>query len=259
MEVRRSNPIFYWFANWFKYMILDNLYLFLDLFSVSFPLLRSFDKRLLYYKKWHALFPAIFFVGFIYVVWDILFTKVEVWGFNPRYLTGLDIVNLPIEEWLFFLFIPFACIFIYEATLYYIKKRPLKSITKPMTIILGVALVITGLFSYEKLYTCLTFISTGGFLLFHAFFIKRDYLDRFYIGYLFSLIPFLLVNGVLTGSFIEDQIVWYNDEENLGLRIFTIPIEDSIYLLLYLLSITTIYEQILKRFPVLKKSNSILN
>ena len=229
-------------------MILDFLYLFLDLFTLSFPLLRSFDPRLTYYKKWYALFPAIAIVGFFYIVWDVFFTKAGIWGFNPRYLVDYDIINLPVEEWLFFLVVPFACIFIYEATLYYIKKRPLQEIAKPFSIGLAVLLLTIGLLNLDLAYTSLTFILTGGFLLFHVFFIKRDYLDRFYIGFAFSLLPFLLVNGILTGSFIEDQIVWYNDAENLGFRIFTIPVEDSVYLLLYLLSITTIYEAILNRF-----------
>ncbi|GIR49788.1 MAG: hypothetical protein CM15mP58_18850 [Burkholderiaceae bacterium] len=47
--------------------------------------------------------------------------------------------------------------------------------------------------------------------------------------FLVMLIPFFIVNGVLTGSWIVDQVVWYNDTENLGLRISTIPIEDGIY------------------------------
>ncbi len=233
-------------------MILDYLYLFLDLVTISFPLATSFDKRWFYFKKWYALFPAIFVVSTIYIIWDVIFTKLGVWGFNPRYLVGLDIINLPIEEWLFFLFVPFSCIFIYEATLYYIKKRPLIKIAKPFTLFLGVFLIAIAVFNFDKLYTSITFLSAGLFLIFHVLFIKRDYLDRFYFGYLFSLIPFVLMNSVLTGSMIEDQIVWYNNDENLGIRLFTIPIEDSIYLLLFLLSITTIYESILKRFQPIK-------
>ena len=43
------------------------------------------------------------------------------------------------------------------------------------------------------------------------------------------MIPFLIVNGLLTGSFIEGEVVWYNNAENLGIRLGTIPIEDIVY------------------------------
>jgi lycopene cyclase domain-containing protein len=39
----------------------------------------------------------------------------------------------------------------------------------------------------------------------------------------------MIVNGILTGSFIENEVVWYNNNENLGLRFFTIPVEDFAY------------------------------
>ena len=54
-------------------------------------------------------------------------------------------------------------------------------------------------------------------------------LRRFYISFLIILIPFFIVNGVLTGSFIAEPVVWYNDIENLGIRLFTIPVEDIGY------------------------------
>ncbi len=257
MGLRSTNPFLCLPFSRNEYMILDNLYLFLDLFTLSFPLFRSFDYRLEYYKKWYALFPSLFVIGAIFIVWDVIFTEQGVWGFNPRYLTGIDIINLPIEEWGFFLVVPFACLFIYEATLHYIKSRPLQKFARPFSIALAIVLFVIAILSTDKIYTFVTFLSTSLLLIAHVLFIKRDYLDRFYFGYIFALIPFLLVNGVLTGSFIDDQIVWYNDADFLGIRLFTIPIEDSIYLLLYLLGIVTIYEAILKRFSAVSDKKSM--
>jgi lycopene cyclase domain-containing protein len=58
---------------------------------------------------------------------------------------------------------------------------------------------------------------------------KNKTLHRFYISYLVILIPFAIVNGILTGSFIDDPVVWYNNAENVGIRFFTIPVEDFGY------------------------------
>jgi lycopene cyclase domain-containing protein len=224
------------------------LYLILVLGSVAFPLGASWDKRFVYVKKWSALFPAIAAVGAFFIAWDVCFTNIGVWGFNPQYLVGLDIINLPLEEWLFFILIPFACVFIYESTNYFFTKRSFKPYARKFTQLIGILILAIGLLNYQKWYTSVTFILAALFLFYHLKFIKRDYLDRFWVGYLFSLIPFLIVNGVLTGSGIIDQVVWYNDAQNLGIRLGTIPIEDSVYLLLLLMSTITIYESKLKRF-----------
>jgi lycopene cyclase domain-containing protein len=61
-------------------------------------------------------------------------------------------------------------------------------------------------------------------------------LQTFFLTFLVMLIPFFIVNGILTGSFIENEVVWYNNSENLGIRLFTIPIEDTIYALSLILT-----------------------
>ncbi len=41
--------------------------------------------------------------------------------------------------------------------------------------------------------------------------------------------------------------MWYNNEENLGIRMNTIPVEDSVYLLFFLLLTITFHERALQR------------
>jgi lycopene cyclase domain-containing protein len=57
------------------------------------------------------------------------------------------------------------------------------------------------------------------------------------------------VNGFLTGSWIHEQVVWYNDAENLGIKIGTVPIEDSIYALSMLLTVFVLMEKFREKYP----------
>jgi lycopene cyclase domain-containing protein len=220
------------------------LYLTLNILTISFPLIRSFEHRIQYARKWYALFPGIAFSGFIFIVWDHWFTVIGVWEFNPRYITGIYFFELPIEEWMFFLTVPFACLFIYEVLNFFIKKDVLGKIARPLTFILIPAFLIIGLMNLDKWYTSVNFLVATLTLSIHFIVFQDKYLGRFYLAYLVSMIPFFIVNGILTGSFIEEPVVIYNNAENLGIRLFTIPIEDTVYSMTLLLMTLTVYERI---------------
>ncbi len=223
------------------------IYLILNILTISFPLVRSFENRIQFARKWHALFPAIITSGLIFLIWDHYFTVMGVWGFNPNYLVGLYLFELPLEEWLFFLTVPFACVFIYEVLNYFFKKDILANVSKPITFILIMIFLILGLANLDKWYTAMNFLIATAMLSVHYVIYQGKYLGRFYLTYLVHLLPFLLINGVLTGSFIKEPIVWYNNSENLAIRIFTIPIEDTVYSFTLLLMNITIYESLLRR------------
>ncbi|PRY89941.1 lycopene cyclase domain-containing protein [Mongoliibacter ruber] len=220
------------------------LYLLLNILTISFPLARSFEHRIQFAKKWHALFPAIAITGVLFIVWDAWFTSIGVWEFNPRYLTGIFILNLPLEEWLFFLTVPFACVFIYEVLKYFVEKDIFAKITKPLTYTLIPIFLFVGFSNLDKWYTSVNFIFASVVLIVHYVIFGKNILGRFYLAYFVSLIPFFLVNGILTGSFIEEPIVIYNNAENLSIRLFTIPIEDTVYSFALLLMNVSIYERI---------------
>ena len=165
----------------------------------------------------------------VFIPWDVIFTINGVWGFNSDYFLGFEIFSLPLEEWLFFICIPFACVFTHYALLLYFPNLKLNKVaTKAISISLVLILFILALANYDKWYTLVNF-SLAIPLTWLVYKYNPQLLQYFFLTFLVMLIPFFIVNGVLTGSWIDNQVVWYNDAENLGIRMGTIPVEDSIY------------------------------
>jgi lycopene cyclase domain-containing protein len=216
------------------------LYLTINLASVLVPFLASFYPKHAFYKSWKNYFIANLIVATLFIIWDIIFTTIGVWGFNERYLFGLKLVNIPLEEALFFFCIPYASVFVYFSLNYLVKKNLLQNQQRLITLFLAVSLVMVGFFFWDRLYTTITFILTSLFLFYNYF--KKNDLSRIYFSYSVTLIFFFIVNGILTGSFIDEPVVWYNNSENLGIRMGTIPFEDTFYGFLLIASIIQIFE-----------------
>lgn len=217
-------------------------YFYLHLFTFVPVFLLSFDKNVHYYRKWRPLLPAILIVGGLFIVWDVFFTSRGVWNFNDRYFANLRLFQLPVEEWLFFFTVPFACIFIYECLNFYLQKDLLIRAEPWLTPLMGFGFTLVGLVYWGHLYTTTTFLLTGGFVLYHWLFLEGRYRSRFYLSYLVALIPFLIVNGVLTGGYTEQPVVIYNPEEYLGIRITSVPIDDAVYGFLLMFGVVTLFE-----------------
>ncbi len=208
---------------------MNYLYMLLDLGTISIPFIASFHPRLKFYKKWKSLFFSIGITGAFFIVWDVWFTKMGCWGFNPDYLVGISVVNLPIEEWLFFICVPYACVFSYDA---FLVLNPALNYSNKLfdgiTFFFAAMACLLVVMNADKWYTFVNFCTLAGVLIL-GYFKFPLVLKRFYPIFCLIVIPFLIVNGVLTGSMIESEVVWYNDTENLGIRVFTIPIEDFGY------------------------------
>ncbi|WP_418639578.1 lycopene cyclase domain-containing protein [Winogradskyella sp.] len=218
---------------------MNYLYLLLDLGSLSIPFIYSFHPKLQFYKHWKSLFIAIIITMCFYVPWDIIFTHYGFWGFNDSYFLKYRLFNLPIEEWLFFICIPYACVFTHYSLLYYFPNMSVsKKTTKTISYFSLAILSITLIFAYDKWYTLVNFIYAIGLILFVLKF-NIKLLQEYYVTFLVMLIPFFIVNGLLTGSCIENEVVWYDNSQNLAFRIFTIPIEDMVYA--FTLILTNLY------------------
>lgn len=204
-------------------------YLLINFFTILIPFLFSFHPKLNFYKTWNAFFPAVFLTGLIFIMWDMYFTYLGVWGFNEQYLIGYKLGNLPLEEILFFFCIPYACVFTFHCLYKIMSWKSNLHKQMKITLFLATVLTVVGILNIEKIYTASTFLSLAVLLFVSHFIWKIKWLNKFYIIYSVLLIPFFIVNGLLTGTGIEEEVVWYNPESFLNIRITTIPIEDIFY------------------------------
>lgn len=218
------------------------LYLIILISSIFVPFIFTFHKRLKFHHHFKFLAFGLILMLFIFIPWDIWFTEMGIWGFNEYYISGVYFFNLPLEECLFFICIPFCCIFTYHVVWTLSVDKSFKSM-KNTSFILSIILFFAGVFWMDKLYTFYTFIGLSIVLLIAPFIVN---MKIFFKAFFILLIPFFIVNGLLTGSFIENQIVWYNDNHNLGIRLFTIPIEDVFYNCFMLLLVMIGYQKTLK-------------
>ncbi len=222
-------------------------YLWVDLGAFLVPFLFSFHPRLRFDRTWFALWPAIGGMMLLFIPWDAFFTARGIWGFNMEHLSGISLLGLPIEEWLFFICIPYACVFTYHCFRVLGVKDYFGPWATPISYLLIAGSLLIAVFFPGRAYTASAFGLLGVWLVMLRLWSKPKWLGRAYFAYMVLLLPFLVVNGILTGSGLDAPVVWYNDAHNLGIRIGTIPVEDIFYGMLMFLMTVTFYDALLAK------------
>jgi len=234
------------------------LYLLLNVAVISLPLAFSWHPKIKFFHAWKSFWPACLLVLAGFIAWDVYFTHIGIWGFNGAYLVGWPIFGLPIEEWLFFICIPYACVFTY----YVLKSghtRELGGKGKVILAFFGVVALLMGVLNVEKAYTVSATIPSA-LLIGYWLWKKPPWLGALMKTFMILIPAFVITNGVLTGPFfwdwsvinsqpelILDPVVWYNNAENLGVRLFSIPFDDFFYGFLLIGLNVTVFESFQKR------------
>ncbi|MGD9930707.1 MAG: lycopene cyclase domain-containing protein [Mangrovibacterium sp.] len=209
--------------------------------TILVPLVLSFDRKVHFYTRWKYIFPAILITAVLFLIWDVKFTEANIWSFNPEYLIGYHFSGLPVEEWLFFIIIPYASLFIYEVLKTYFPRVEFPNLFAAFSLVLVIAFAVLSLTHREQYYTFFNFLFAAVYLGYTVFRNRfKQHLTKFYATFLISMVPFLIVNGILTGL----PVVEYHPDHILNIRMFTIPVEDAGYFFLLLLMNTTIYENL---------------
>ena len=224
--------------------MIDLNYLILDFLIIAFPLIFSFKWKFKYYKFFKPLAASTLIVGISYIIWDVIVTYRGDWGFNKEFLIGIKLFGLPIEEILFFVVVPFACIFIYENIVFFLKDKKI-TFNKWFYIANAGVFTVVGILFRNQDYTILSMFSCA-LLFIVAPIMLPDMLKsmNYWLYIILSFVPFIIFNYFLTSLIV----VWYNPNAIWGGdgswngRFFTIPFEDffynfamlSFYLMVYL-------------------------
>ncbi len=184
---------------------------------------------------------AIVIPAIPFLLWDVFVTGTH-WHFNQNFVSGIKIINLPIEEILFFITVPFACLFTWEMIIRRAKEKNLNlnwlRILLYLTLPMGVYFFSIGK-QYTGLTLCFLFLANlvDQFLKTNLLFDKR-----FYFYLLLIVIFTLIFNGFLTWR----PVVTYGVEYQLDFRIITIPVEDFFYGISLLFMNTSLYTYLIR-------------
>src|SRR5690606_16824177 len=198
-------------------------------FTVIICFIASYDKRIYFNRHFGEFLKSAIIVAIPFIAWDIWFTAKGVWWFNTDYTLGIVLAGLPIEEWLFFICIPFSCIFTYFCFDKFFRLEWLSGFNNLIVFVSVIVCSVIALLHYDKTYTLVTAVAIITTLIYLHFIARADWIGKASLVFTILMLGFFPVNGVLTGTGLETPIVNYNPDDFLGIRILTIPIEDAVY------------------------------
>lgn len=225
-----------------------SLYLLIEIVAIAVPLALSFEKNLQLYKRWIFVFAAIVLSMIPFLIWDIIFAYRGVWGFNTDYHLNVLLLKLPLEEWLFFVIVPYCCIFTYYVFKFHFPKYHLnEKIARQIGYALIFPAIALAVVYFDRSYTAVNLLF---FALVSLVSLRwhSELFGRFLLVFPVLCVPFTLMNGILTGTGIEGEIVWYNSQEIIGWRFGTIPFEDFFFAFSLILLNLFLLEKLEKRF-----------
>lgn len=204
-------------------------YLDILLLCIAGPILLSFDKRVFFIQHWRAVLVSISMVVLLLGLSDIWFFYRGYWIVNPNSVLNCRLLFMPVEEWLFFVLIPYAVLFSYQVlNVYFPSVWFSQKGSRRFSFVFALILALLGFVFYSYSYTRIS-LFTGALILLLVTWRMPVFLPRFY-RLLVCMTPlFVVTNGFLTGSFGLPYIYRYDPQVILQLFVMKIPAEDFVY------------------------------
>ncbi|OYN94565.1 lycopene cyclase domain-containing protein [Enemella evansiae] len=87
---------------------------------ITLPL--EFVLRARVYRRPLRLLLAMLPVLVVFIAWDVLGILRNHWSYNPRFVTGIQLGVMPLEELVFFIVVPICGLLSYEAVGYVLTR-----------------------------------------------------------------------------------------------------------------------------------------
>ncbi len=213
-------------------------YLLINVALLLIPLILIYSMKMQQNRAVKFMLLAVFINVFVFSVPTEYLTQMKVIVFNPPYLTGFILWQLPIEELLFSLVMPFAglAVYIFLNTRFPDLKFEKYSLALS-NILLGICIAIL-YFGYHNLYTLFTFLILLVFLLYVEYVNKIRFMYRFYRAWLVSLVPFYIAASIVNAL----PVIQYNEKETLIFNFLNVPFESPFYFMGMLLLTVYLFE-----------------
>lgn len=217
---------------------MNYIYLLINLALLLLPVLLFSIRQLNFTDNSKFIILAVLISVFAFSIPTEFMTQLKVIVFNPPYLSGMTLWQLPVEELLLLFLLPLTGIAVYLFLNHrFPDNGPEKYSLAFSNIMLGVCIAML-YFGHQKLYTLFTFSILFVFILYIEYVNSIRFMYRFYRAFLVTLIPFYIVYGVLANL----PVLQYNSAETLNFNQFNIPFETPFYFMGMLLLSVYLFE-----------------
>jgi lycopene cyclase domain-containing protein len=213
-------------------------FLFIDVLVFLVPMLLMLDKRFESKKTFNQLLPALVLMAVLFTVWDMVFSHLLIRTFNPSHVIGFYFLGIPFEEYLLFLLSPFAVTVMYEYMSNIVPEKMRQQNGNSFAMILAVIFLFLAMAFRQFPYTFYTCLFSSLLLQFNVYFLKSEFLGRYFFVFAVALVPAMLIHAVLTSH----PVIQYSNAGISGIKIGTIPFEDIALLMLQTLLVLTIFD-----------------
>lgn len=208
------------------------------------PIISDWKRKDLFFRNFKYILPAILFSGAIFTLWDMRFTELGIWNYNPEYISCINILKLPAEQWLLLLALPCFSIFVYERVKQKSGNFDRGNLFVGISLVLLVGFGLLAWYQREKLYPFFTFFLLTvyfGYIIFRNRF--KSHLTPFYLAFFLSVIPYFIMRMIITTL----PVISFHPGHIIGVLVYRMPVEDLAYFFLLFIMNVSIYEYLKER------------